>query len=285
MNNTKQNDTILTMRENLGAIFSAMKLESVPTIKADVRKNDELYKEIVNKRFSSWKKHAMSKQAKQTVAYFYNLELFSSCIRGVVGDFCNQEDVTEEQAEALESFMRSIASKAVSQIQDGQGINAKINAMMRAYKSNDFEMFSLCFERFFGFVPDESDMEKLEILMLNGSTIRSNASYRKTLCGIFTVLQGGENNFSVKGVKTTFADVTKKIDIFHHDEIFDENEHVRTELLDALTKRYNVKLPAKYDWEKQHKAVLSAVKKNCVFYPAILDDINLKEKLEFTKIK
>ena len=283
---TKQTTfTMEKMRGNLKAIFQAMKLESVPALKAEVRKNDEVYKEIVNKHFSSWKNYAMSEQALSTIAYFYNLEMFQACTKNCVNDFCNaNEDLTDEQKDLLQAFISELARKACARISEGQSVNSKINTMMRAYKAKDFDMFSLCFKKFFGFEPGENDMEKLEILMLNGDTLRSNTSYRKTLCGIFTVLQGGKNNFKVKNVKTSFTDVTREIDIFMYDEIFDEDGHVRTELLNTLTKRYAVKLSKDYQWKEQHDKVLSALKKRAVFYPSALNEIDLLSKLNIEKL-
>lgn len=286
------NESINTMNKNLSAIFKGLNLSALPKLESEMKTKKELNQEIILRTFPHWKQYASTKQARQTVEYFYTLSLYQSSIRSIIKDTLNEYKTEDEELNAIiEDFIKKLTSKALTLLKQGNNLNSYINSMMKAYfaKEKDMETFNLYFNRFFGFTPSEKDLRDIDILLIDDKGITGNQKFIGKLVNIFTVLQANTGCFSEKSVKTTFKKTTQSIMIVDKEEFFKEDgQTVRENYLYYLLDKYKVPYKTDESASDIQKKANKVAKKHCIAIPKELqktDITSLFEKVETSETK
>lgn len=278
-------ENLNTMNKNLGKLFKELNLNALPKLENEMKENSILNKELILKHFSNWKQYASSKECLNTIQYFYTLNLYQTSIKKAVQDVVKEFEKKDNETFniSLETFMKSITSKALSLLKKDNNVNIYINSMMKAYKGKqqDLETFNLYFKRFFGFEPTKEDLNSLEVLMIGKKSIISNNELVQKLVNIFTVLQVHCGVFSQKNVKTTFKNVTKTLTfVTENDFYLEDNKTVNPKYFQFLGERYNVNIVGMKD-EKAQKTMNELAKKFVVKVPGELQKSELMKEVPF----
>lgn len=279
------NENLNTMHKNLSKLFKELNLNALPKLENEMKENSILNKEIILKHFSNWKTYASSKECLNTIQYFYTLDLYQTSIRKAVQETLKEFEQKDNESFniALETFMKSITSKALSLLKKDNNMNSYINSMMKAYKGKqqDLETFNLYFKRFFGFEPTKEDLNSLEVLLIGKKSVVSNSELVQKLVNIFTVLQVHCGVFSQKNVKTTFKNVTKALTfVTENDFYLEDNKTVNPKYFQFLGERYNINIVGMKE-EKAQKTMNELAKKFVVKIPNELQKSELIKEIPF----
>lgn len=286
------NESITTMNKNLSSIFKGLNLQALPKLESEMKSKKELNQEIILRTFSHWKQYAGTKQARQTVEYFYTLSLYQSSIRNIIKDTLNEYKTENENLNTIiEDFIKRLTSKALTLLKQGNNLNSYINSMMKAYnaREKDLETFNLYFNRFFGFTPSEKDLRDIDILLIDDKGIAGNQKFIGKLMNIFTVLQVNAGCFSEKSVKTTFKKTTQSIMIVDEEEFFKEDgKTVKENYLYYLLDKYKVPYKTNESVDDIQKKADRIAKKHCIAIPKELQETDIAglfEKIETSETK